>query len=478
MLKYLTLLLLSLISFIGLNANQIDIGIYNSQTTPDQIEVKIRPDFNILDIETVTAILYTIRWDNPSVSISTQYISPFFVAPQGPPEEYNGYYYQVFAAIPMSGIPMNANEEYLISTFTYTNGGCSNFEIIEDEWTQSHNGNVYLEFIGVEVTGIVYEQFVFNGSAGGFITGNDSINLGNSTGSLTLSSYNGSILTWQRKINDGNWSDISGTSGLGIFEETPTGTGLWKYRAKIQYNSCPEVFSDSLELTVVTTIELNLKIYMEGPYENQQMSTILNSSGLLPFSQPYSNPPWNYNGEEIVATIPNSNIVDWILVEIRETEGDASTATSEKIVFSAAGFLLKNGQITDISGSDNLTFTSAFVRNHFIVIWHRNHLGIISSQPISFLGNTYFFNFTIESNQVLGNTAGYNELENGIWGLTAGNVNADNIINLNDKVLGWEQDAATQGYLGADSNLDIQVNNPDKNEFILQNIGKISGVPE
>ena len=56
---------------------------------------------------------------------------------------------------------MNANEEYLISTFTYTNGECVNFEIIEDEWTQANNGNVYFEFMGVEVTGIIYEPLVF-----------------------------------------------------------------------------------------------------------------------------------------------------------------------------------------------------------------------------------------------------------------------------------------------------------------------------
>ncbi|MCD4732599.1 MAG: hypothetical protein K8R74_18515, partial [Bacteroidales bacterium] len=339
MIRYFYLLLFVFFTFNTIFANQIDIGIFESQTVPDQIEVKIRPDFNIQANETVTAILYTVRWDDPSISITTQYIYPFFVAPQGSPVEYNGYYYQVFAAVPMIAIPMNALEEYLVSSFTYTDGECANFEIIEDEWTQSNNGNVYLEFIGVEVTGIIYEPDVNFGSTGGFISGNDTISLGNSTGPLNLSLYNGNILTWQRKINDGDWSDIPGTTGLDVFEETPTGTGLWKYRVKVQYNSCPEVFSDSLELIVVTTIELNLKIYLEGAYTNLQMSTMLNSSGLLPLLQPYNIPPWYYNGGENVSDIPNTEIVDWILVEIRETDGDASSATNEKTVDIKAGFL-------------------------------------------------------------------------------------------------------------------------------------------
>ena len=207
MFKYFSFLLIIFFSLNILKANQIDIGIFESQTVTDQIEVKIRPDFNILDIETVTAILYTVRWDNPTVSISTQYIYPFFVSPQGSPVEYNGYYYQVFAAVPMIAIPMNANEEYLASSFTYTDGECTNFEIIEDEWTQANNGNVYLEFIGVEVTGIIYEADVNLGSKGGFISGNDTIYSNSSTGPLNLYSYNGSILTWQRKINNGNWYD-------------------------------------------------------------------------------------------------------------------------------------------------------------------------------------------------------------------------------------------------------------------------------
>ena len=334
-----------------------------------------------------------------------------------------------------------------------------------------------LELVGVEVTGIIYKPDVNFGSTGGIISGNDTISLGNSTGPLNLSLYNGNILTWQRKINNGDWSDILGTTGLDVFEETPTVTGLCKYRVKVQYNSCPEVFSDSLELKVVTTIELNLKIYLEGAYASQQMLTTLNSSGLLPLFQPYNIPPWYYNGGENVSDIPNTEIVDWILVEIRETEGDASSATNEKTVGVKAGFLLNNGQITDINGSSKLTFTSAFIDNHFIIIWHRNHLGIISSQPILVLGGIYFYDFTTGAGKVLGGAAGYIELESNIWGLASGDSNGDQIVNISDKVDSWESFAGIFGYIGGDLNLDGQVNNQDKNDTWFKNVGIESQVP-
>ncbi len=40
--------------------------------------------------------------------------------------------------------------------------------------------------------------------------------------------------------------------------------------------------------------KLNLKVFIEGPYYNGQMTPFLNVLGYLPTSQPYNTPPWNY----------------------------------------------------------------------------------------------------------------------------------------------------------------------------------------
>jgi hypothetical protein len=61
--------------------------------------------------------------------------------------------------------------------------------------------------------------------------------------------------------------------------------------------------------------------------------------------------------------------------------------------------------------------------------------------------------------------------------MVAGDINGDKNISISDKTNGWTIEAAKKGYKGPDANLNVQVNNPDKNDFILLNSGKISGVP-
>lgn len=235
-------------------AENIDVGIFESTVTSGQIDIKIRPDFDITEDETITAILYTVRWDDPSITFTTEFIFPFFISPQGSPEEYNGYYYQVFAAVPINAQAMEANEEYNASSFTYTDGECALFEIIEDEWTQANNGNVYFEFLGEDVTGIIYEPIVEFGSAGGIVEGGQTINLGETTGNLTLSFYLGNINSWQKRLNEGSWNNIASTSGLINYSEIPSSAGNWEYRCEVQQGSCPVAYSEAALVIVLDTI--------------------------------------------------------------------------------------------------------------------------------------------------------------------------------------------------------------------------------
>ena len=469
----LTLVLLASTTF--LKANQIDIGIFAS-VTPQKNEVYIRPDFNISSIQTVTGILYTVRWDDPSVVITNQYVYPFYVAPQGAPVLYNGYFYQVFAAVPMTAVAMNANEEYLISSFTYTNGECANFEIINDEWTQAHNGNVYLELVGLEVTGTIYQPAVILGSKGGNISGNDSIFLGNSTENMTLADYKGSILIWQRKVNEGAWTDIPATVGAISYSEISSYSGTYYYRVSVQNGTCPAVYSEVHVINVFVDMNLSLKIFLEGAFQGTQMPTSLNNQNLIPLSQPYSSPPWNYNGTETVASIP-LHVVDWIYIQLRESDGDASTATADKVIAERTGFILNNGMIKGINGTTNLDFILSLQNNLYVVVFHRNHLPVISANPLPVNEGTVAYDFSSGEFQVLGGSLGQKELVPGIWGMISGDGNADEAVDLIDQNNYWSQFSGKFGYLNSDYNLDGQVNNIDKNDFLQINIGSLSQVP-
>ncbi len=225
---------------------------------------------------------------------------------------------------------------------------------------------------------------------------------------------------------------------------------------------------------VVQEFDLDLKVYLHGPFNESEMNTDLNS--ILPLGQPYNTSPWNYLGSETTTLIPNPNIVDWILVELRDTT-DASIATPGTTIAQQAAFILKDGSVVDMDGSSNLQFSNSIIQSLFVVIWHRNHIGIISSNPLIRIGEVYSYDFTIDDLQVLGGSLGYKELIPGTWGMASGDGDANGLVESDDKTNIWLPDVGTNGYKVSDFNMDTQVDNKDKNDIWHFNSGKDSQVP-
>ena len=132
---------------------------------------------------------------------------------------------------------------------------------------------------------------------------------------------------------------------------------------------------------------MNAKAFIKGSWNNPTgvMRTTLNSNAILPLTQPYTIAPFSYPGSESVASIPNANVVDWVLVEIRKPgTGLAADATPPTAIGRKAGFLLSNGNIVDLDGVTpvQLTITKQGSSN-FIVVRHRNHLAAMSLSKAS-----------------------------------------------------------------------------------------------
>jgi hypothetical protein len=89
---------------------------------------------------------------------------------------------------------------------------------------------------------------VSSGTVGGSVTGGSNITYGSSTGTLTLSGYVGNVVKWQKRYNGGSYSDISNTNNT--FSEIPAYTGVWDYRAVVQYGSCAQTNSSPTTVTV------------------------------------------------------------------------------------------------------------------------------------------------------------------------------------------------------------------------------------
>ena len=228
-------------------------------------------------------------------------------------------------------------------------------------------------------------------------------------------------------------------------------------------------------LAIPYHIVLDMNVLLEGPYSSSFMMTSLNSTGYLPLSQPFNVSPWNYAGTETVSSIPNPDIVDWLLVDSRDAV-DAISAGPETTIDRQAAFILKDGYVVGMDGYSNLTFSKAVKNQLFVVIWHKNHLGIMSANPLSGIGGNYSYNFKSDINQAFGINA-QKDLGTGEYAMFAGDANLDGKVDASDITEGWVPKAGTSGYKNGDANLDTQVDNKDKNDFIIVNIGQSSQVP-
>ncbi len=146
----------------------------------------------------------------------------------------------------------------------------------------------------------------------------------------------------------------------------------------------------------------NLSAYTKGGWNNPAglMRTVLNTNGLLPLGQPYTNGPYLYAGNESVTSIPNANVVDWVLLELRKpATGVADDATVGTLIGRKAAFLLDDGRIVDLNGSSAAEMIiSKQGTGNYIVVRHRNHLAIMSKSKASNVTGDFANDFSLLPN--------------------------------------------------------------------------------
>jgi len=200
------------------------------------------------------------------------------------------------------------------------------------------------------------------------------------------------------------------------------------------------------------------------------MNTDLNA--IIPLQQSLGD--IGYEGAEAVDEIPNTEIVDWIGVELRDA-ADASLATEATTIGGGAFFIRNDGKIVGLDGSSVLSFDVAVTNQLFVVLWHRNHLPVMSMYPVSQSSGIYTYDFTTAIAQAYGNNL--SDLGDGIYGMIGGNANGDGNINEFDGIQSWIPQAGHTGYYSGDVNMDTHVNNQDKNDIWLPNYGKSEILP-
>jgi Glycosyl hydrolases family 31 TIM-barrel domain/Glycosyl hydrolase family 31 C-terminal domain len=247
--------------------------------------------------------------------------------------------------------------------------------------------------------------------------------------------------------------------------DVPAGTISFGSNNGIQESSMYFVFYKPY-----TPIYLNAKVFLQGPYAGSgTMNTTLQQNNLIPDSQPYNIPPWNYKGNEIVSSVP-LGVVDWILVQLR-TGTASSTIADER-----AGFLKNNGIITDLDGNSPLSFDVDGTKSYYVVVEHRNHLAVMSKNAISLSGYTISSQFTFTNSNTYGTNAMAN-LGSGYYGMYSGDGNGNEQIQNDDNEDIWKPNNGKSGYKNGDYNMNGEVQNNDNENFWLPNNGKGSNVP-
>jgi uncharacterized protein (TIGR02145 family) len=222
--------------------------------------------------------------------------------------------------------------------------------------------------------------------------------------------------------------------------------------------------------------QLEVKVALEGPYHfDGSVYMRADLIPVMPLDQPFNGSPWNYPGTESVSSIPNTDIVDWVLLEFRDAP-DAQTATQATIVGRQAAFLRNNAMVVNLDGYSRLPLNFTINDQLFVVVWHRNHLGVMTAEPVIPAGSLYSYDFTTGAEKAYGTDA-QKDIGDGFFGMYAGDLDASGSIDNNDKTITWKGQSGKHGYLNGDADLNTQVDNNDKNDNWLPNFGRSSQVP-
>ena len=181
------------------------------------------------------------------------------------------------------------------------------------------------------------------------------------SGTLTLSGYTGTIVKWQRSINDGvTWSDITNTSATNSYSNQTDGI---LYRAQLQNGTCGFTFSSAGMIIVapftqtgnvynsegVGIANISIQLYSKpNPDSNYSLlsSGTTNSSGAYSFSTQLSA---NKNDFRIVI---GSITVD------NPTSTDAQSFTQKVL---SQSFNSKDYYRMDANGNSTLSITDIFL---------------------------------------------------------------------------------------------------------------------
>jgi hypothetical protein len=218
-------------------------------------------------------------------------------------------------------------------------------------------------------------------------------------------------------------------------------------------------------------LSVNIKVFLEGSYSGGGMMTkSLNTNNLIPLNSntAYSTVTYGYTAS-VVGSIPNSNIVDWVLIELK------TDTASETKVGTRPAFFKSDGIIVDVDATSPVRFTGLADGNFYVVVKHRNHLAIMTKSAIALSDSTSLYDFSTSQSQA--HTSGTDPmvaLSGGGFRMIAGDANNSGIITAAD-IIPIIANLNSTIYICADVNMSAIVTAADITK-IISNLNRVTNV--
>jgi len=175
------------------------------------------------------------------------------------------------------------------------------------------------------------------------------------------------------------------------------------------------------EITLTQGFQQTAQIVYISPVAILQGASIGTSDGLMrdnlrtanyiPTTSP--NNPLIKESNNAFAITGNDAVVDWVTVKLRNADN--------KIITEKSALMQRDGNIVSADGVSPLQFTTQN-NDYKVEINHRNHLGILTQNPISLSSTPALIDFTNNALTTFGSNARV-QLTSGAWALWAGDAN-------------------------------------------------------
>ncbi|MBN1673069.1 MAG: hypothetical protein JXR37_18630, partial [Kiritimatiellae bacterium] len=187
---------------------------------------------------------------------------------------------------------------------------------------------------------------------------------------------------------------------------------------------------------------VSARAFLQGTYDtNMHNMNALLGSNAIPVSAPYAS-------DHRTASAMPACTVDWLQMELWGTNG--------QVAFSRSAWVNGDGFLLNDDAATNVLVDVAARGGYGLVFKHRNHLGVLSAEPLVFTNQLLSYDFTTSSTCYYGGTNACVELEPGVWGMIAGDADGDGKITWVDRAIASNQ-VGRSGYWCGDADLNGDV---------------------